>query len=518
MSAQSSRILTPADSGGPSSPPPSLPEGWLAQWEGVSRKWYYVQRATGKSQWEIPTEPFVPTPSSTPQSVASPGPYHPPRVGSMPAQDTTEATRELLNLRGANLRQSGGSFLTTPFDSSQTTPQSGQDYQQIPSAGTQSTPVGGVSSQQQQQQQQSRSPSQGILGQVASDLAHRVASQNGSENTSNQQMPEQSQVRYSPAGQASPSSNLNSQHMSGSAQFHQGDQMDQGNVQMQDVSPNTAASYQTQQDSSSTYHTDVEMRMHQPYTTHQAGPAANMDSQYHSQPASGQPAPTNSYDGQVQHSNEQLLIQQAQSSHYASRPVQNPQPEENLITIIHPDPNAPPLFPTPYRGGPRQSHGSRLSMTTTPPRNYPSHPAPHYNPHPSMGQPQYNPHYSGGHPGVPPNSHSPPVGMPRSQQPPYPPEGMYHQSMGPPSQSHNMYGAHQGQPNYAYDVRVNPPYSQMPPQNMHDDRGMQRQTSQVSGQPWHGHPGSAPSPPDMHGGQRYPPAHSQQHYGGGYGR
>ncbi|KAI2674896.1 hypothetical protein CBS147355_6710 [Penicillium roqueforti] len=56
----------PADTAGPSSPPPQLPEGWLPQWEGVGRKWYYVQRTTGKSQWEIPTEPIVLTPSTTP--------------------------------------------------------------------------------------------------------------------------------------------------------------------------------------------------------------------------------------------------------------------------------------------------------------------------------------------------------------------------------------------------------------------------------------------------------------------
>ncbi|KKZ63213.1 hypothetical protein EMCG_02418 [[Emmonsia] crescens] len=511
MSGQSSRILTPADSGGPSSPPPTLPEGWLAQWEGVSRKWYYVQRATGRSQWEIPTEPFIPTPSSTPQSVASPGPYHPPRMGSVPAQDTTEATRELLNLRGGNLRQSGGSFPTTPFDSSQTTPQSGQEYQQPPSTGTQSTPVGGSSSQQQQQQQ-SRSPSQGILGQVASDLAHRVASQNGNENQSNQQT---SQVRYSPAEQSSPYANLNSQH-----QFHQSNQMDQGNVQMQDVNPNSAASYQTQQDPSSAYHTDVDMRMHQSYTGQQAGPTPTMDGQYHYQQNSGQQATANSYGGQPQQqqSNEQLLMQQAQSSHYASRPMQNPEPEHNPITIIHPDPNAPPLFPIPHRGGPRQSHGSRSGMTTTPPRNYPSHPAPHYNQHPSMGQQQYSSHYSGGQPGHSPNSHAPSASMPRSQQPPYAPEGMYQQNMGPPLQNHNMYGNHQGQPNYSYDPRANPAYGQMPPQNAHDDRGMQRQATQGGGQPWHGHPGPAPSAPGMQGGQRYPPAHPQQHYGGGYGR
>ncbi|KAJ5115299.1 WW/Rsp5/WWP [Penicillium alfredii] len=67
----------PADTAGPSSPPPRLPEGWLPQWEGVQRKWYYVQRATGKSQWEIPTEPVVLTPSTTPTSIGT-GPSQAP--------------------------------------------------------------------------------------------------------------------------------------------------------------------------------------------------------------------------------------------------------------------------------------------------------------------------------------------------------------------------------------------------------------------------------------------------------
>lgn len=60
----------------------------LAQWESQLRKYYYVQRATGVSQWEIPTQPAhaVPTPDPTPQqstnpfqqpsrSAASPGPH-----------------------------------------------------------------------------------------------------------------------------------------------------------------------------------------------------------------------------------------------------------------------------------------------------------------------------------------------------------------------------------------------------------------------------------------------------------
>ncbi|KAJ5989196.1 hypothetical protein N7481_004406 [Penicillium waksmanii] len=78
----------PADTAGPSSPPPQLPDGWLAQWEGVQRKWYFVQRATGKSQWEVPTEPVVLTPSTTPTSIGT-GPTYPP---SRPSTNSPQIT------------------------------------------------------------------------------------------------------------------------------------------------------------------------------------------------------------------------------------------------------------------------------------------------------------------------------------------------------------------------------------------------------------------------------------------
>lgn len=52
---------------GPTFAPPSLPAGWIAQWDGSSRKYYYVQLATGVSQWDIPTDPVqtgTPVPGS----------------------------------------------------------------------------------------------------------------------------------------------------------------------------------------------------------------------------------------------------------------------------------------------------------------------------------------------------------------------------------------------------------------------------------------------------------------------
>lgn len=48
----------------------------IAQWDGSSRKYYFVQISTGTSQWDVPTQaaPTVPTPGATPQNVADPFP------------------------------------------------------------------------------------------------------------------------------------------------------------------------------------------------------------------------------------------------------------------------------------------------------------------------------------------------------------------------------------------------------------------------------------------------------------
>ncbi|CAO3620861.1 unnamed protein product [Cunninghamella blakesleeana] len=60
-------------------PPPQLPQGWLALWDEKSQRYYYVEQATGKTQWEVPTgdsnipSPMgFPTPNNTPQSTYSP--------------------------------------------------------------------------------------------------------------------------------------------------------------------------------------------------------------------------------------------------------------------------------------------------------------------------------------------------------------------------------------------------------------------------------------------------------------
>jgi hypothetical protein len=55
---------------GPPAPygaPPPMPPGWLAQWDQTNNRWYYVEQASGRSQWDPPA--FSPSPA---------GPYAPP--------------------------------------------------------------------------------------------------------------------------------------------------------------------------------------------------------------------------------------------------------------------------------------------------------------------------------------------------------------------------------------------------------------------------------------------------------
>lgn len=41
---------------GPTYEPPQLPAGWIAQWDGASKKYYFVSISTGVSQWETPKQ------------------------------------------------------------------------------------------------------------------------------------------------------------------------------------------------------------------------------------------------------------------------------------------------------------------------------------------------------------------------------------------------------------------------------------------------------------------------------
>jgi hypothetical protein len=77
-------MSTPAQDGhGPSFDPPHLPAGWIAQWDAAGGKYYFVQLATGQSQWEVPTEAAA----GTPHGYASPSPEGQGKVEDGPTGD-----------------------------------------------------------------------------------------------------------------------------------------------------------------------------------------------------------------------------------------------------------------------------------------------------------------------------------------------------------------------------------------------------------------------------------------------
>jgi hypothetical protein len=58
---------------GPPAPmgaPPPMPPGWVQQWDQGSQRWYYVEQATGRTQWDppsnLPPGPYAPPPSGAP--------------------------------------------------------------------------------------------------------------------------------------------------------------------------------------------------------------------------------------------------------------------------------------------------------------------------------------------------------------------------------------------------------------------------------------------------------------------
>lgn len=70
---------------GPSHEPPQLPLGWIAQYDANSKKYYFVEISSGRSQWDIPTQAAqTPTPGADSpfQQPGAQSPY--PQPGQQP--------------------------------------------------------------------------------------------------------------------------------------------------------------------------------------------------------------------------------------------------------------------------------------------------------------------------------------------------------------------------------------------------------------------------------------------------
>lgn len=59
-----------------------MPPGWHAQFDQNSQRWYYVEQATGRTQWDPPAHmpppqgPFAPPPTGGPGAPYGPGAGH----------------------------------------------------------------------------------------------------------------------------------------------------------------------------------------------------------------------------------------------------------------------------------------------------------------------------------------------------------------------------------------------------------------------------------------------------------
>jgi hypothetical protein len=70
---------TPVGPPAPYGAPPPMPPGWTQQWDQNSQRWFYIEQATGRTQWDPPSH-------------LPPGPYAPPAAGApyMPQQGYDE--------------------------------------------------------------------------------------------------------------------------------------------------------------------------------------------------------------------------------------------------------------------------------------------------------------------------------------------------------------------------------------------------------------------------------------------
>ncbi|KAL2863465.1 WW domain-containing protein [Aspergillus lucknowensis] len=98
----------------PGPPPPSAPEGWTTQFDDTYKQWFFVNLATGKSQWEPPQATPAPTPPAvapvppseqphTDQGTAPPPSYEESGPGNPSAVASAEdSEKKKANLLGSN--------------------------------------------------------------------------------------------------------------------------------------------------------------------------------------------------------------------------------------------------------------------------------------------------------------------------------------------------------------------------------------------------------------------------------
>lgn len=83
QSGQYDRAAPPPPSSGAPPGQPQLPPGWISQWDQNSQRYYYVEQATGRTQWDAPqhynySSPPPPSQGGYAPPPSGPGGYHNP--------------------------------------------------------------------------------------------------------------------------------------------------------------------------------------------------------------------------------------------------------------------------------------------------------------------------------------------------------------------------------------------------------------------------------------------------------
>ncbi|KAJ6107912.1 hypothetical protein N7523_009235 [Penicillium sp. IBT 18751x] len=99
----------------PGPPPPSVPEGWKAQYDERYQTWFYVNIATGKSQWDPPQAPPTsadgPPPSEPPPSYNQTGPAGPGVTGTIGDKKQSMASNNPYNPSNASQSRDSQSMI-----------------------------------------------------------------------------------------------------------------------------------------------------------------------------------------------------------------------------------------------------------------------------------------------------------------------------------------------------------------------------------------------------------------------
>jgi len=96
----------------PGPPPPSIPQGWKAQYDGNHKEWFYVNLNTGVSQWDAPSKDVFNAPDDPPPAYEQSGTTSPAVSGDVKislASNNPYIQPEIIsNSRGNSTNKGGG--------------------------------------------------------------------------------------------------------------------------------------------------------------------------------------------------------------------------------------------------------------------------------------------------------------------------------------------------------------------------------------------------------------------------